>query len=63
MNKHLMRLIYLARKTDATNITTGNLHRFINKIPCDEEDFLKATPAELYVIQELQEYPLKVDLP
>jgi hypothetical protein len=63
MNKHLLRLIYLARQTEPTNVTTANVHRFINKIPCDQDEFFSAKPAELYVIRELQEYPIDLELP
>jgi hypothetical protein len=45
MNKHLLKLIYLARQHEAAMITTANVHRFINKIPCEEDDFMKANPA------------------
>lgn len=63
MNKHLLRFIYLTRNLQPVPVTTANLHNFVNKIPIEEEDFFRATPAELHVIQELQEYPISVDLP
>lgn len=63
MNKHLMRLIYLARQSDTACRTTENIHLFVNRVPCDEEEYFSAKPAELYVIGELQEYPINIDIP
>jgi hypothetical protein len=63
MNKHLMRLIYLARQGETAPRTTQNVHRFVNRLPCDEEEYFSAKPAELYVIRELQEYPINIELP
>lgn len=62
MNKHLLRLLYLTRKNQALTLTTANIKDVLNRIPCDEEDFFRADPAELHVIREIQEYPIDMEL-
>lgn len=63
MNKHLLRLLYLAREKEAITVTTATVHKYVNKIPCEEEHFYKPTSAELHVLKELSEYPIDDDLP
>lgn len=36
MNKHLLRLLYLAREKETITVTTATVHKFVNKIPCEE---------------------------
>lgn len=51
MNKHLLKLIYLTRKSQPFILNTSNIKDVINKIPCDEEQFFQADSAELHVIR------------
>ena len=63
MNKHLLRLLYLAREKEALEVTTATVHKFVNKIPCEEEHFYKPTSAEMHVGRGLAEYPVNNELP
>ena len=63
MNKHLLRLLYLAREKEALEVTTATVHKFVNKIPCEEEHFYKPTSAEMHVVRVLAVYPVNNELP
>lgn len=63
MNKHLLRLLYLARENEVLAVTTATAHRFVNKIPCDQEHFYRPTSAEMHVIREFSEYPIDIEIP
>lgn len=63
MNKHLLRLLYLAREKEVLAVTTATVHRFVNKIPCEEEHFYRPTAAEMHVMRELAEYPVNNEMP
>jgi hypothetical protein len=62
MKKYMLRLVYLTRETEARARTTSNINAIVNKIPCEEEEFFKATSAEMHVIKELQEYPINEEI-
>lgn len=56
MNRRLLRLLYLVRNNQP-HPTTNNASRFMNRIPCAEEDYFRLPPAELHVQREMQDYP------
>lgn len=51
MKKRLLGLVYLLARTDKQSVTTANIDKIVNKIPCDQDDFFKMTMAQTYVLK------------
>jgi|JI8StandDraft_2_1071088.scaffolds.fasta_scaffold1598611_1 hypothetical protein len=45
MKKRLLGLVYLLARTDKEAVTTANIGKIVNKIPCDEDAYFKLTTA------------------
>ena len=50
-------MLYLVSTKEKPAVNTTNINQMTNKVPCHHEDFFKISSAELYVLQELSNYP------
>ena len=57
MKKRIFNLILPVESKITSKKSTGNIHLFINKIPCDAKKLAEPSNAWSYVEEEMQDYP------
>lgn len=59
MSRKMVVMLLPIQKGASLRANTSNMHKYINKIPCEAENIIKLGGCMEYVKEEMEEYPFR----
>ena len=62
MSKRIFKMVVPVEAGRGSRKNTNNIHKYINKVTCDVNEWTKPSEAARFVEEELEEFPFTQDI-